>query len=303
MIYNDTEFMLRRFKKLARLNEDAEQDIKTLITKVKNYDEFVTKLGALASDPKVQAFIKSGRADGDQQDDALTASTKAIKVTDLRPTQNEIDMDKSLQYPLTNAKSLANCLQNGTVTINGPIVTYNGKYIIDGHHRWSQLYSVNAKASINAIDLVGPEMDPVDILKVVQLAIAADLGKVPTASVKGKNLLAVDIKELRDYVINKITPECIDVFKKFRSKVANINKPEGVADNIIVPNVEMMRKTSQPVPGAPKRDVMPQTDDAVNALKNISKGVVNFNEPYSMGESVTKKLDNMLNKSIVKIKK
>ena len=76
------------------LKEDAAQDVKALITKVKNYDEFVKQLGDLASDPKVQAFIKSGKADGDLSDDVLTSSRIGIKVTELRPTQNEIGLEK-----------------------------------------------------------------------------------------------------------------------------------------------------------------------------------------------------------------
>ena len=36
------------------LREDAASDIETLVTKVKNYDEFVSKLGDLAKDPKIQ---------------------------------------------------------------------------------------------------------------------------------------------------------------------------------------------------------------------------------------------------------
>jgi hypothetical protein len=200
-----------RLRKLAGLviNEDATDDkaaeeVKDLITKVSNYEEFVAKLGTLASDKKVQAFIASGRTDGDQTDDLLKAVSKAIKVTDLRPTQNEIDVNGSLKWPLTKADSLANCLGNNTVTIKAPIVTYNGEYIIDGHHRWSQLYAMNSRGVIDAIDLVGPKIDPVDVLKIVQLAIAAELGKVPTQSVQGQNLLKADAKFVREYVIKKL---------------------------------------------------------------------------------------------------
>jgi len=291
-----------RLQKLAGiLKEDVEDDVQNLITKVSNYDQFVSKLGSLASDPKVQAFILSGKSDGDNQDDLVKAVPAAIKVTNLRPTQNEIDVEKSLKFSLTNETSLANCLKSGTVTIKAPIVTYNGTYVIDGHHRWSQLYAVNARASIEAIDLQGPEMNPVDVLKIVQLAIAGELGKVPKAAVEGDNLLKVDDSFIKGYIKKTITPGCIDIFKKFRSKVANIGTAEGIADNIIIPNVQLMRKTSQPVTGAPSRDVMPQTGDAVNAMKNISKGVVNYNEPYTQ-ESINKRLDSMLKESIIKLK-
>lgn len=283
-----------KLKKL--LLEDAASDIKTLLTKVKNYDEFVSKLSDLAKDPKVQSFIKSGKADGDLDDDKLTAVSAAIPVKTLKPTQNEIDVDKSLKWPLTKPESLKSALQKGPVTLGGPIVVYNGEYIIDGHHRWSQLYAIDKDAVINAVDLRGPKMNPIDILKVMQLAIAAELGKVPTASVKGKNLLKVDGRFVADYVVNNIADECVKVFIAMRGKKYGVSDKNSIAGRIIVPNVMEMQKTSQPVPGAPSRDVMPQTDDAKDAMLNISKGIINFHSPYQQ-ESV-KKMEAILKQTI-----
>lgn len=262
------------------LREDPASDVQNLITKVKNYDEFVAKLGDMVKDPKVQAFIQSGKTDGDLDDDKLIAVEKTIAVKDLRPTQNEIDVNGSLRWPLSRPESLKNCLQKGPVTIKAPVVTYNGAYIIDGHHRWSQLYSMNKEGIISAIDLQGPKMNPIDVLKIVQLSIAGDLGEVPTQSVQGQNLLKVDGKFVADYVMKTITDECVKVFASMRGKTLGTVNKQTIAGKVVVPNVMEMQKTSQPVPGAPKRNVMPQTDDAKNAMLNISKGVVNYNAPY-----------------------
>lgn len=293
---------LRKYLAALHLNakegfvkEDAEQDVKNLLTKVKNYDQFVAQLGDLAKDPKVQAFIKSGKADGDQSDDQLVATKAQIPVVNLRPTQNEIDVNGSLKWPLTKADSLMNCLKKGVVTIKAPVVTYNGKYIIDGHHRWSQLYSMNKEGILDCVNLTGPKMNPIDVLKIVQLSIAADLGKVPTAEVQGKNLLKLDGKGVAKFVMDTITPECINVFKKMRSAVLGTVTKETISGKIVVPNVMEMQKTSQPVPGAPKRNVMPQTDDATNAMTMISKGVINYNEPYTMQE-----LRKLIRKAVLK---
>lgn len=273
-----------KLSSLLKEEESAEEKVKTLMTKVSNYDEFVKQLGSLAGDPKVQAFIKAGKADGDQADDKLTAVSKQIAVVDLRPTQNEIDVEGSLKWPLTQAGSLVNCLKKGPVTIKAPVVTYNGEWIIDGHHRWSQLYAMNKNGIINCVDLVGPKMNPINVLKIVQLAIAADLGKVPTASVNKPNLLKLDGKQVADFTIKTITDECVKVFNRLRSAALGKLDPNLVAGKIVVPNVMEMQKTGQPAPGAPKRDVMPQTDDATNAMPMISKGVINYNEPYTVQE-------------------
>lgn len=282
------------------VREDAADDVQDLIKNVSNYEEFVSKLGDLAKDPKVQAFLKSGKADGDQADDTFKAASRSIPVKNLRPTQSEIDVDGSLKWPLTKPDALRNCLQKGPVTIKAPLVTYNGEYIIDGHHRWSQLYSMNKDGEINCIDLTGPKMEPVDVLKIVQLAIAADLGKVPVATVKGKNLLKLDGRGVADYVTATITSECIKVFNALRGAALGKLDSKSIAGKVVVPNVMEMQKTSQPVSGAPKRDVMPQTDDATNAMQYLTKGVVNFNEPYvaeqKLREAIRREIRNLLKK-------
>jgi len=269
---------------LLKEEESAEDQVKNLITKVTNYSDFVKQLGDLAGDPKVQAFIKAGKSDGDQDDDKLTAVSKQIAVVDLRPTQNEIDVDGSLKWPLTKPDSLMNCLKKGAVTIKAPVVTYNGEFIIDGHHRWSQLYSMNKDGIINCVDLVGPKMNPIDVLKIVQLAIAADLGRIDVATVNDQNLLKLDGKGVAKYVMDTITNDCVRVFNTMRGASMGKLDSQKIAGKIVVPNVMEMQKTGQPAPGAPKRDVMPQTDDATNAMPMISKGVINYNEPYSVQE-------------------
>lgn len=266
------------------IKEDAEEDVKNLITKVKNYGDFVAQLGDLAKDPKVQAFIKSGKADGDQSDDQLQAVAKSIPVANLRPTQNEIDVEGSLKWPLTQPNSLINCLKKGPVTIKAPVVTYNGQWIIDGHHRWSQLYAMNKDGIIDCVDLVGPKMNPIDVLKIVQLAIAADLGTVPTASVNKPNLLKLDGKQVADFTVKTITDDCVKIFNRLRSAALGKLDPNTIAGKIVVPNVMEMQKTGKPANGAPKRDLMPQTDDATNAMSMISKGVINYNKPYAIQE-------------------
>lgn len=287
--------------KESAIKEDAAGDVQDLIQNVTNYEEFVSKLGNLAQDPKVQAFLKSGKADGDDADDKFTASTKAIPVKNLRPTQNEIDRDGSLKWPLTKPDSLKNCLSKGPVTIKAPVVTYNGQYIIDGHHRWSQLYAINKDGQINCVDLTGPKLKPTDVLKVVQLAIAADIGKVPSATVKeGNNLLKMDGNAVAKYVVDNITDECVKVFNTMRSAALGKLDANSIAGKVVVPNIMEMQKTSQPVSGAPKRNVMPQTDDATNAMQYLAKGVVNFNKPYTaeqkLREAVRREIHKLLRK-------
>ena len=63
-----------------------------------------------------------------------------IPVVELKPTQNEVDIDKSLAWPMIRAPDNFISYANGNnqaFVVGEPIVTYNGMYVIDGHHRWS----------------------------------------------------------------------------------------------------------------------------------------------------------------------
>ena len=51
-----------------------------------------------------------------------------------------------------------------------------------------------------------------------------------------------------------------------------------------------MQKTSQPVPGAPKRDFMPQTDQAKNWKEPLAAGDIDMVPPHGPGTDVEKKV-------------
>ena len=217
--------------------------------------------GPEGSSKEARALLQKQAADsdGDAADDKITIGKGSGAAMGFMPTQNEIDVDKSLKFPLTDASSAESCLKGGNVSIAGKsIVTGGGgKFIIDGHHRWSQLYCINPDASITAIDI--DISNPMDGLKATQLGIAGDIGKVPTATVQGENLLKIGEKELKNYVIETITPEVLEVFKK----AGKGDNAEAISE-YIWKNVQQMQQNNQPVSGAPERGIMPQTDDAEN---------------------------------------
>ena len=95
-----------RLKKLAGiLKEDEVDDLQSTVTA--SYEKFVNQLGSNASDPKIQALLKKGMEDGKPTDEVVSIKDASIPVQDLNPTQNEIALDKSLSFPLTNPKSTA----------------------------------------------------------------------------------------------------------------------------------------------------------------------------------------------------
>jgi hypothetical protein len=260
-----------------KINEDeAQEELKSLLKK--DYPTFVKELGDNIKDPKFVAAIKSLSSD-------MPVNTTAITpvCTDLQPTQNEVVMDKSLSYPLKDAASAEACLKGGIVAPAGrSIVTGGGgKFVIDGHHRWSQVFCLNPDAKMKAIDLTDIKK-PLEALKATQIGIAAQTGTVPTAAGGGVNLFQVGESELKKYVIDNITEPVIEVFKKYEKG----DTPESIAD-YIWGNVETLKKTSPPVSGAPKRDVMPQTDDAPEWVDNT------FNVE-KLPESVVRRLKELM---------
>lgn len=209
-----------------------------------------------------------------------------IKAKDLHPTQNEIDVGKSLDYQLNPAdpEMTKKILSGGPVQFksegkDAPLVVYNYKgkyYIVDGHHRWSQVYMLNPGCEIDCIvfknSAGNTEQDPVDMLRDFQGAIAvANKGKVPSSTVtKGMNIFDEDTwtdEHLTEYIDGKITDKMIKAYCDYYDadvKGSNIAKA-------LVANAGIMRQFNQPVPGAPSRAVMPQTNVGGNAGLEVAK--------------------------------
>ena len=267
-------------KLLDLLNEaDSKFDNKLKQIFKQNYPGFVSALGKFVGDPKFRKFIK------DTDTSKSQVSLKAIPVSKLIPTQNEVDITKSLGFPLKkNPDSAKIALNGGTVKVMSPIIVFNGKYIIDGHHRWSQLYAMNKDAKIVAYDFTNPDITkPTDALKATQIAIVgAGATKIPTASAKGINLLTIGEAELKKYVQETIVDAVINLFKEIK----DIDGKDAIAD-YIWDNVSSMKKTSQPVAGAPKRDVMPQADLGVAGDTGLKKTIDTLKQgiPLPVSES------------------
>jgi hypothetical protein len=248
-----------------------------------SYEEFVKELGEMADDDKIVAAIRAGRRDGKLGDERVSFTKIEIPVRKLHPTQNEIDVDKSLKFQLEGKfpGQLGEILKGKEIVIKAPIITLNGKYIIDGHHRWSRVYVMNDHATMIALNMTIDE-DPLTVLKAVQMAIVAKLKDLPVARVEGDNLLKISERKLKTYVISKISDTTVQVLND-NKKIEHGGKDESA--DYIWGNVSNMQKTSQPVKDAPDRSVMPQTDDAEDSAGSwsdlLKAGVINFKEPVA----------------------
>jgi len=124
-----------------------------------------------------------------------------MDIRNIHPTQFEVDMEKSLAFPLEKRPEMIDMAFSGKPVIikDTPLVVaeVDGvSYIIDGHHRWSQIYCLNPDAKMIARVIKSDMFKSADdVLKLVQmqLFIAKDGGELPQATVDSEyNLYTID---------------------------------------------------------------------------------------------------------------
>lgn len=241
-----------------------------------DYEQFVKILN---SDGKSKAFLSYLQQHYKLGDDTIQTVKKSGaklakgKCSQLIPTQQNISLSKSLgmiNKPGWSEKIINTPLE----AFDDPTIVYAGKYIIDGHHRWSKAYALNGGDSeIKVLNF--PAIDGVtweDMLKATQLAIvAANPNAKLVNEVGNDNMLKSSKDEIKKFVIDNI---CDEVVAALKSKGKG-NDKEAVADRI-GDNVIEMQKTSQPVSGAAPRSVMPQTDAAPGSLDKMQKAIIDL---------------------------
>jgi len=249
---------------------------------------FVDGLKKSISDPKVQKFLLMAKEDGKLDDDKIFIEQQDVVVANLEPTQNEVFLEKSLQYPFENKPENISNFINGD-TKDMPRIVVSGKYIIDGHHRWGQIYCLNKKGTIATYNITFEgKSDPDTLLKKMHLGIAATTGNVPLTGGESEdtNLFTVTREKFGQWILDKLTefsnalqsfkevgdimrkeikeiPEekpPIDSSKDSKNEIANENEDTLFIKNVIIPylwlNVESLRKNR----GKHARAIMPQTE-------------------------------------------
>ena len=219
---------------------------------------------------------------------SLNKSKESKYTKSLIPTQSEIDITKSLVWGLKGGEKESNAkiaifnidkfFSNEPVKLGKgdgmPIVTF-GSYIIDGHHRWSQVYCFNPSAKMSCVDFEG-DLSPLEMLKAVQGCIASIRKDVPSSIVEGSNMFTTSKDKIKKYIEQNILDEVVERIKHYKP---NLKDKNDVVD-YITNNCMMMQSNNVPMKGsnetAPNRGDMPQTDTVnSNELKNkLKNGVI-----------------------------
>ncbi len=269
--------------------ESPKQKLSSLFKK--SYPEFVPLLGKLTMDAN---FMNSLEGDGDGED-KLTVTTKIVRCGDLIPLQNEIGARESLDFPLKSKIPRDGIIKMCSTKECGPnvydskgrvIITSGGKYIVDGHHRWSSVFVLNPDCKIQVKD-IGQYKKGVDALKLSQVIIAVlskAKGKLGSKKAKGLNILDASSEEIRKHIESAITDEFVHNYieanidedgeslgKDFKNKSQVIDK--------ILENCLALQSQGIDIDAAPNdRGIMPQFDDEGQYLNQAANGEVNISD-------------------------
>lgn len=265
--------------------------------KHKNYEDYVETLNKMLEDPKSAALLEDGFG-GILGDTKLKFSVQKITVSQLMPTQKEIDLDKSLKHALVKEESFKKTFLN-PIEINKPIVTFRKNYIIDGHHTWLQAIALNPNGKILAFNYDG-DISPIQMLKAVQGTIAAvkadknnNNGKLPSSKVEGPNFFSdkFDRKKIRKYLEDTFNDDLIDIYCEYIKECKDKNDIMKYLEERLLD----IKANNYPFESAPSRDDMPQVfkggtdiDDKSSALPDKKGSAMNKLKNGKFMKSVTK---------------
>lgn len=236
------------------------------------------------------SLLTTGGPNRGLSNSAITITYGAADVATLIPTQNEIDLAKSLKFPLRDPDQLATFFAGGVITPFGnPVVTSdNGAYIVDGHHRWSAIYLINPFTQVDNVD-IGYVPSPQTGLKETQVGVAAQLGYLKVSTGGGINVYTctrqVFDDGIADFINNNPDPAKIPlVYGVFTTNLGldplatDAEKLVSI-QNYLWTNVQRMRALNPFIPGATNREVMPQAEPLTPILAFMGSGLLSYSFP------------------------
>lgn len=277
-------------------NKERKKELEKWL-KNKKYDDYVKTLNKMLEDPKAKALLEDGFG-GELGDTKLNFSVKNINVSQLMPTQKEIDLDKSIKHALTNETSFKKTFKN-PIEINKPIVTFRQNYVIDGHHTWLQAITLNPNGKILAFNYDG-DISPIQMLKAVQGTIAAvkaednnNNGKLPSNKVNGPNFFDESFgrKQIRKYLEDTFNDSLIDIYCEYIKEC----KDKHDIIKYLEERLLDIKANNYPFEFAPSRDDMPQVFKGGTDEKDNKSSL-----PDKEGSAMNKLKDDKFMKSAVK---
>ena len=266
----------------------------------KNYEDYVETLNEMLKDPKAKTLIEDGFG-GELGDTKLIFSVEEIPVTNLMPTQSEIELDKSIRWPMIKKEFLMPCFKN-PILLKKPIITFRKNYIIDGHHTWFQAAVLNPEGKILAFNYEG-DISPIQMLKAVQGSIAAVFAEenknnddtLPSNKTLGHNIYDPKYtrKKIKEYIKENFVKDQ-DLIDAYCENIEECHDYDSIVE-FITDRLMDIKSNNYPLEKAPKRIYMPQVFKAGTDKENS-----NTSMPTTKGSALNKLKDDKFVKSAIK---
>lgn len=234
------------------------------------YEQFVKELKDEIAKKKILSIINSGKLDGLPDDEKIIFSKGYNSPSNLIPTQKQLIIEKSVKWAIENKnlKTKKDLLEGKPVFIDDKeILTLNNKYVIDGHHRWVEGYCLNPNGKVKIYDIKLNE-EPIEVLKIIQLAIASKNKDIPFSKSDGTNIFSMSENKIKKYIEDNISKEIKELFG-----IENVLK-----------NILLLKQNNKHIKNAPDRFYMPQAGKADGFDKKLKKGEINFKKPFDIKE-------------------
>lgn len=302
-----SRFESRRFRRYEADEAESDVELPDNMKDKQSYTDFVKHLSSNVTDPKAKAWIDYAFGGKSEDVQFKAEAEKAFPVKDLKPTQNFIGLENSIGWTVNNPDKAGAGLKKMLLESSpemkpgSAIWIFNGKFIIDGHHRWSQVYAFNPDAKIVAVNFTcNTSLKPQQALAAVQGVIASVVGNVPiaTSKVDGKDIKASNVLKDSEDTMLKAAQTCLDSSAKkndfvslcesivesknaedreissIRSGFNNDNSDAAKVLTFAVRNCLKLKSGNNAVDGAPDREYMPQTDGGKGASKDTPNKVM-----------------------------
>lgn len=238
--------------------------------------DYVNDLNAMLKDKDAkQILLKAFVTSKDKNAIQFKGDMKFISVKDLHPTQSEIDVNKSLGFPFKGIKEAETNMKlffenSDKVSMPFPLVTFSGKFILDGHHRWSQVYTFNPECKMQCFDInvaSGENINEQDMLKICQGVLAAKRsidkkGSIPQSKVEGANLFKMSEDQVKETIKGycKKNEEPAKIIMKYEK----VDNTDALADKLCTNLMDLRKNNEEYAKRGNERSVMPQTDRGGN---------------------------------------
>ena len=232
-----------------------------------SYTKSIDFIDDIIKEPKLKFLLSLGFG-GNFASLNLNINQAVLPVQTLVPTQSEIGLGESLDFIIGAAKNFkpANidvCFDDEKtgVIIKRPIVTFNHNFIVDGHHRWSQIYITNPNANVKVINITG-QLTVIALLKAIQSTIGSNTGNLNLKKVQGKNIFKISDNSINKYIKNNITETALEHLDKYYTEPV-----EDLYQNVL------QLKYNTPHVSSFDREYMPQTSKDTDLFKDLDNGI------------------------------